>query len=141
MCNKAGVIVYDNLKRKLLTISNQFDANIGLPKGNVEEHETDYEAAFRELYEETGLKFDDNNKPKIVAEYYNRSVGDGCLFYVIHLPNGSLNNNLFKPQESENIYNVKWRTFADLKSNILVLNLTIRTSKNIIRDYIKYLFK
>lgn len=141
MCNKAGVIVYDNLKRKLLTISNQFDANIGLPKGNVEDHESDYEAAFRELYEETGLKFDDNNKPKIVAEYYNRSVGDGCLFYVIYLPNGSLNNNVFKPQESENICNVKWRTLEELTSNNLVLNLTIRTSKNNIRDYIKCLFR
>lgn len=57
----AGIVIICNMERILLVHPTGFDwyANLGIPKGHVEEGETIYEAAKREVYEETGIKIDD----------------------------------------------------------------------------------
>ena len=119
MVSKAGVVVFDNVYKKVLTISNQFDANIGLPKGSIENGEDSYNAAFRELYEETGIKFD--NKPEIVSEFINRNCD--CKFYVIYLPKASCKEISWKV-ETENIFHIKWRTLEELIILICLLYST-----------------
>ena len=135
MAIKAGIVVFDNLNKQILTISNQFDANIGLPKGSIEYNESSYNAAFRELYEETGLKFD--NKPAIQSKFYNNRCN--CEFFIIYMPNGSQTKIDWK-LESENIYNVKWRTLDELIENKQLLNFTFKSSKNVIIKRIYKLF-
>lgn len=57
----AGIAIICNFRRILLVHPTNFGwkNNLGLPKGHVEEGEGIYEAAKRELYEETGIKIDD----------------------------------------------------------------------------------
>ncbi len=53
-----GALVYRfrQHKREFLMIKHQNGSHIGFPKGHVEDHEKPYETAFREVYEETGIK-------------------------------------------------------------------------------------
>lgn len=57
----AGMAIICDFKRILLVHPTSFGwrNNLGLPKGHVEEGEGLYEAAKRELYEETGIRIDD----------------------------------------------------------------------------------
>ena len=135
MVSKAGVVVFDNVYKKVLTISNQFDANIGLPKGSIENGEDSYNAAFRELYEETGIKFD--NKPEIVSEFINRNCD--CKFYVIYLPKASCKEISWKV-ETENIFHIKWRTLEELITNKQLVNYTFKNRNKNIISYISNLF-
>lgn len=135
MVSKAGVVVFDNVYKKVLTISNQFDANIGLPKGSIENGEDSYNAAFRELYEETGIKFD--NKPEIVSEFINRNCD--CKFYVIYLPKASCKEISWKV-ETENIFHIKWRTLEELITNKHLVNYTFKNRNKNIISYISNLF-
>lgn len=135
MVSKAGVVVFDNVYKKVLTVSNQFDANIGLPKGSIEPNEDSYNAAFRELYEETGIKFD--NKPEIVSEFINKNCD--CKFYVIYLPKASCKEISWKV-ETENIFHIKWRTLEELITNKQLVNYTFKNRNKNIISYISNLF-
>lgn len=124
--SKAGILVYDNFNKKILTISNQFDENIGIPKGSLKRSETHYDAAFRELFEETGLLF--TKRPQIKQTI---NLGKQKLIFIVNLPNGSQYN--FTPNDDikiqENIYNITWRTLDDLILNLNKTNFTIRKGK------------
>lgn len=121
---KAGVLVFDNFNNKILTISNQFDENIGLPKGECDETENIYDTEFRELSEETGLEF--TIRPKIKGKF--RIKFQNITIFIVELPNGSLYD--FSPDDeikiNENIYNIKWRTYNDLIYNFDKLNFTLK---------------
>lgn len=123
---KAGILVFDNVKQKILTVSNMFDENIGIPKGNCEESEHLLDAAFRELYEETGLSF--SKRPHIVGKY---STINKCHIFIIHLPNGS--DTKFQPTEqmklTENIYNITWRSYAEIVARFDKVNYTMKGRK------------
>lgn len=65
----AGICIILNMERMLLVHPTGFNwiGNLGLPKGHVEEGETLYEAAKREVFEETGIRIEDRfvaNKDK-----------------------------------------------------------------------------
>ncbi len=122
---KAGILLYDNINRKVLTVSNAYEENIGLPKGSIEYNEIPLEAAFRELEEETGIVFQDI--PKIVNQFFISKID--TIIFVILFPNGS-NHPINFSLPGENIYNIKWRTKEELLSNINKCNRTIRSVKN-----------
>ena len=82
---KAGVIIFNHDKTKVLSVQNNYvrkNGKWGLPKGHLEQYETISKAAQRELYEETSLKLDISmNDPKIKINnttyfiyYMNESV-------------------------------------------------------------------
>ncbi len=58
-------IVITNTKRQLLLAKRRGEDAWQLPQGGIKEHETDYEALFRELYEEIGLS---KNQVCVVAK-------------------------------------------------------------------------
>lgn len=123
---KAGVIVYDNVHHKVLTISNHHDENIAFPKGSIEPGEEVIDAAIRELMEETGLHL----TPEEFNLYHTkmhrlRHKGSSVAFYVLSIPNASEIYTEFVPQTSETIYYVKWRSLRDLKDNLAHVNYTI----------------
>lgn len=113
---KAGVVVYDPTHHKVLTVSNEWDQNIGLPKGSVEPGEGVEAAAFRELREETGLSLSpaDARGPPIVMDLYSTRIA----WYLVAMPNGSVERTRFAPQAEENIGFVKWRTLAELRAHL-----------------------
>ena len=53
----AGFIAYkENAGERSYLIIRQTNGDYGFPKGHIEDGESDYEAATRELYEETGIE-------------------------------------------------------------------------------------
>jgi len=134
--DKAGVLLYDNINKKILTVSNEDDHDIGIPKGSVNKGESSLEAGFRELKEETGIIFQD--LPKIVDTFEFKFNKSNIIIYVVLFPNGStIDHHYIAP--SEHIYNVKWRTKTDIITNIEHVNTTIR-KKNYLSDRIIKLF-
>ncbi|MFY7731752.1 MAG: NUDIX domain-containing protein [Flavobacterium sp.] len=134
---KAGVVLYDNIHKKIMTVSNDFDDNIGIPKGNIERGESELEAAFRELSEETGIVFHD--LPPILKKFYTY---DGAVAaFVVLFPNGSVTIGDYVNQTPrENIKYITWRNRANLMDNIHITNKTIRTKKYNIADQFFQLF-
>jgi 8-oxo-dGTP pyrophosphatase MutT (NUDIX family) len=71
---KAGMLIFDPITNKILLV--QSNHNLwGPPKGSIEKNETDYDCAFREVYEETGLII----KP---SEIKNYSYVQNCSLYL-----------------------------------------------------------
>ena len=118
--------MYDNVNNKILTISNTFDQNIGLPKGECNKQENINDAAFRELHEETGLLF--TIQPEI---QYTFTIKNKLTIIVVYLPNGS--ELQLSPNKDmaikENISNVTWRTYENLISNLEHVNYTLKKNK------------
>ena len=73
--SSAGAVVYRSIKGKLryLLIKNKRSSNWGFPKGHLEMGETKYDAAKREVLEETGLHVSNADGGFVFKEYQNTS--------------------------------------------------------------------
>ena len=74
--NKSGIFIYDPKNTKILLV--QSNGNLwGIPKGTVKKEEASISCALREVYEETGLVFNENDISKTITIYNN------CKYFYI----------------------------------------------------------
>lgn len=76
---RAGICVID--KNNKILLSQSYNNYWGIPKGRVENKETLEEAAIREVYEETGLRFNLKN----VSKRYFSLNGSTYVFFFLFL--------------------------------------------------------
>lgn len=98
---KAGVIIFDLKKRKLLIVKNKNTSGTGkwgLPKGHVEDNESREDCAMRELYEETGIKL------YIVRDHPRIRINNSIYYiYYTHIANIEI-----KPRDNEEIHDARF---------------------------------
>jgi ADP-ribose pyrophosphatase YjhB (NUDIX family) len=99
----AGGIIYDPINDKLLVVKGPIKWS--LPKGHREPTEHIHETAMREIFEETSIKVDLNNKSK-----YKKILK--CIYYFIIFENGE-KNHLTWIDHTE-ISEIKWFTIYEL---------------------------
>ena len=89
-----GIVVFDNNKVLIIHHNN---GHYGFPKGHVEENETEYETAIREVKEETNCDAKIIDGFRSVITYSPReNVMKDVVFFV-----GEPLTNTLKPQEEE----------------------------------------
>lgn len=120
---RCGTIIIDFKTRKLLIIQS-YSKLWGLPKGHVEENESNQDCAIRETYEETGIQID---KSHLLRSYsiYN---GDG-IYYIVDGSN--LEFNTREIQDTPEITGIGWICLKCLKhfmnTNQISINCHLRT--------------
>ncbi len=99
---KAGVIIFNLDKTKLLIIKNAYNPDLskwGLPKGHLELGESREQCASRELYEETGISINISDKDpyiKINNSIYFIYVTDEHKYNINPIDKNEIKEALFK---------------------------------------------
>lgn len=124
---KAGVIIFNNDKSKILSVLNAYNpkkSKWGLPKGHLENDESRYQCASRELKEETGLdidiKYDDPNIKINNSVYYIYSIDESKLKGCKTKDTNEIKQVLFMNIDNYKIYNInkEMRIMLTRKINI-----------------------
>lgn len=119
-----GCIVIDG--DKVLLIKHNV-GHWGLPKGHMENDETEVETAIREVKEETNIDVEVNDKYRYTAEY---SPMEGVWKEVVYFIASKKNDNPI-PQEAE-VQIVEWVELSEA-----VKKLTYDNTKEILKKAIK----
>ena len=123
-----GCIVIDNSKVLLI---KQTKGHWGLPKGHVEENETEIETAIREVKEETNYDVEITNDKRFVERYVIDSKIDKEVVYFIAKKVGGE----AEKQETE-VTDIKWCSFDEAIETVTFDNL-----KNLLRNVFKEIKK
>ncbi len=127
-CN--GVIVFDNDNTVIVRTANN---NYGFPKGKREKRETEIDAAFRELVQETGITKDQILIAENVWIDEHKANGNVNIRYLVAKYKTSKSNHkfVFDPEELEEVrwysleeaFNVLWKSRTEvLKKALVVVN-------------------
>ena len=104
----AGAIIYDNINNAIVIVKGNQQI-YSFPKGHIKHTETMEECAVREIYEETGLKFDleyiKQCKSIVIYEY---------IYYVIIISNGLITNEQFNFVDHREISSCNWYTIPEI---------------------------
>ena len=124
----AAVYKYENGKR-LYLLEHMVQGHVSLPKGHVEQNETETETAEREIREETNLtvKLDTNFRKVITFSPYENIIKD-VVFFVAECIGGEMKN-----QECE-VNRLEWADFETA-----VQKVTYATDKSVLiraEDYL-----
>lgn len=101
-----GCIIIEN--NKILLVYEKRRNFWGLPKGHVEEGESELETAKREVKEEVGLDVEISTVKRYTLNYIIKEEIDKTSVFYFAKPK----NEIIKMQESE-IENVRWCTFEE----------------------------
>lgn len=116
-----GCIVFNKNNEILLVRHNA--GHWGLPKGHVEENETEVETAKREVKEETNIDVEINPKYRYILNY---SPDIGIMKEVVFFVAKSKNNNI--KEQIEEVKEVKWFGFDEA-----IETITYNNSKELLR--------
>lgn len=119
-----GCIIIENNKVLLI---HQTKGHWGFPKGHIEENETEFDTALREVKEETNLDVEIDKK-KRYNEYYitNRGSQKEVVLFIAKKIGGEI-----KVQEEE-IRNIKWLLFKEAEQTI-----TYESTKELFRKVLE----
>ena len=128
MEKSCGIICYDKDNRFLL-IQHKSDGHWGIPKGHMDEGESEEETAIRELEEETAIKVK-KIKDFFVEEKYRLPNGNKkTVIYFL----GIAKDSDIKIQEEE-ILSYKWATLEEAMKI-----LTYESSKDVIKKAYEFI--
>ena len=96
----------------LLNCKNNSKGHWGFPKGHVEDDETEYETAAREILEETGLAVIFSGTERIVSHYSPRPGIEKDVVYFL----ATIRNDQTVKIQKEEVADYKWCTLSDAKS-------------------------
>lgn len=95
-----GCIVFDGEK---ILLVKQTQGHWGIPKGHVEENETEYETAIREVKEETNIDVEIEGEGRYTENYItDKGVQKEVVYFIAKKVGGSI-----EPQEAE-IKEIEW---------------------------------
>lgn len=124
-----GCIIIKN--NKILLVYEKRRNFWGLPKGHVEQGESEEETALREVREEVGLDVEIDKTKRYSLNYIiNNEIDKTSIFYIAKPKNEDI-----KMQESE-IGNIKWCSFEEAVE-LLTFEDWKQMLKNAIIDYKK----
>ena len=107
----AGFVVYKEVDgKRLYLIIRQTNQDYGFPKGHIEDGESEFDAAIRELYEETGVCVEPIYGFRRELEY-PLSKPIGSIKQVVYYLGKAISDDI-KIQESE-LLEASFMTFAD----------------------------
>jgi len=131
---KAGVILFDFKKKKILIVKNKNSEGTGkwsLPKGHVEENESREDCAMRELYEETGLKlYIIRDEPRIRI--------NNSIYYIYYTNIGNIN---IRPIDNKEIHSAKFCFINRINTLHINRELSVAINNKIskIKDIAKFI--
>lgn len=125
MEKSCGCIIID--EQKVLLVQ-QCSGNWGFPKGHVEENETEYETAIREVKEETNLDVQIIKDKRYQINYdLDNGKNKEVVFFVAKLEGGKI-----KPQNKE-LIKAKWMGFQEALETITYDN-TRKLFEKVLKD-------
>lgn len=119
--HKSAAFVILNYKNELLAVSRKNDhSDFGLPGGKLDEGETFFEAALRELFEETGLKKTEGlwiNPEPFFEDFHVDNTNQERLYYCkVYVAHISCFDKVKEPEEGGGV--IQWMKPLDfLASN------------------------
>ena len=115
---KAGVLIFNNDKTKVLVIENAYNPKLskwGLPKGHLEDGESRIQCASRELLEETGINLNIDERDSYIK--INNSI-----YYVYYTDE---NRHTIKPIDLNEIKQAKFLDIVTVKKLKINRELTV----------------
>ena len=131
--SSAGAVVYRSIKGKLrfLLIKNKRSANWGFPKGHLEMGETKYDAARREVLEETGLHIKIHLGYEGISKYTLRNNVDKKVSIFV-----ATTDDLKTTMQEEEIDDYRWLAYDQAMGH-----LSFENDKKILREAVDFLIK
>ena len=125
---KAGVILFNKSKSKILSVQNNYvkkNGKWGLPKGHLEVYETISKAAQRELYEETSLRIEISmSDPKIKI--------NNTTYFIYYIDESIIENlNIIDTNEIKDIKFLDINTIPSMNTNKEMLTAVTKKIVNI----------
>lgn len=130
-----GIIILPNFTNlmncesyQILIVKQKYNNYWGLPKGHIEENETIYDTAIREIHEEANVDISvlvkgiDYEEPIISCRKYSNNlvIIKKIYFFTFYLLREI---PIYKKLKNREISEIKWITFSQLKNNSLNLKL------------------
>ena len=123
---KAGVILFDVTKSKILIVKNKNTEGTGkwgLPKGHVEENESREDCAMRELHEETGINlYIVRDEPRIRI--------NNSIYYVYYIKDTNIK---VIPNDKNEIHSAKFCFINRIKTLDINRELAVAITNKIIK--------
>jgi 8-oxo-dGTP pyrophosphatase MutT (NUDIX family) len=126
-----GSVVYSNIKGSIryLLVKNKRSANWGFPKGHIEQGETKYDCARREVFEETGLRIKIHLGYEGLSKYKLKGKVDKRVFIYV-----STTPNIATTIQEKEIDDYAWLTYPQAMQR-----LTFKNDRVILRDAREFL--
>lgn len=118
-----GAYIFNVKTKKMLLILSKHD-RLSIPKGFLNLNETYYEAAMREILEETGLHIQINEATPFVVSQKSKLTRKR-VYFIINYDPSLYEKNQLKPIDINEIKQVKWFTYNEIVQNIYKCNYTI----------------
>ena len=109
-----GAIIYTNVNgERLYLVEQMLDGQWGVPKGHVEENETEEETAVREIKEEVGLQVIIDSGFRMTETY---SPKDGFIKDVVYFV--AYSESMDTTMQVEEVQNIRWVKLEEAKELI-----------------------
>ena len=106
-----GAIIYTNVNgERLYLVEQMLDGHWGVPKGHVEENETEEETAVREIKEEVGLQVIIDSGFRMTETY---SPKDGFIKDVVYFV--AYSESMDTTMQAEEVQNIRWVKLEEAK--------------------------
>ncbi len=126
-----GAVVYRKGKDglEILVIQHKNGGHWAFPKGHVEKNETDEETAFREIWEETGLKVKLDTGFRQIVTYSPKA---DTMKDVVYFAGKAGPDDKVKAQEKE-VDDIRWKRPKDAEALV-----TYQNDKDVLKSFLEY---
>ena len=126
---RAGGILLDPTYTKILLVKDSYSGRYNIPKGKVNKGEDTFEAAKRQIVENTGFDPEENIEQDNPVEIYPHKTDLHTLYFVNKVP--SNDKTLFKYSRDNEIDDTEFLTIDEIKDNGYYGNTRKRVTKTV----------
>jgi len=112
---RAGGILLDPTYTKILLVKDSYSGKYNIPKGKVDKEEDTFEAAKRQIIENTGFNPEENIEQENPVEIYPHKTDLHTLYFVTKVPSNDM--TLFKYSRDKEISDIEFLTIDEIKDN------------------------